>query len=189
MSTYSTSLKLTLIGSGEQDGTWGGTTNNNLGTLLEAAIAGVQVIYMADADYTLTSYNGLPDEARNAVIVVAGSNSAPRNVIAPLVEKTYIIKNTSGQTITIKGASGTGVAIPTGQSSMVYCDATNFYTAISNVTNATNATTATQLASTNWTVLESGGYLYFRYGGANKMRLDSSGNLAVTGDITGFASI
>ena len=40
MSTYSTSLKLTLIGDGEQTGTWGNTTNTNLGTLLEQAIVG-----------------------------------------------------------------------------------------------------------------------------------------------------
>jgi hypothetical protein len=38
-------------------------------------------------------------------------------------------------------------------------------------------------------VLESGGYLLFRYGGVNKMRLDSSGNLIVSGNVTGYGSI
>ena len=66
-STYSTSLKLELIGNGEQSGTWGTTTNNNFGTLVEQAITGVQSITMSDAPYTLTNYNGISDEARNAV--------------------------------------------------------------------------------------------------------------------------
>ena len=46
-STYSTSLKLELIGNGEQTGTWGQTTNNNLGTLIEQAITGEQSQKMA----------------------------------------------------------------------------------------------------------------------------------------------
>ena len=52
-STYSTSLGLELIGNGEQAGTWGTTTNTNLGTLLEQAIAGVQSITLT-GNYTLT---------------------------------------------------------------------------------------------------------------------------------------
>ena len=65
-STYSTSLKLELIGNGEQTGTWGQTTNNNLGTLIEQAITGVGQLTLV-GDTVLTSYNGLPDESRNAV--------------------------------------------------------------------------------------------------------------------------
>lgn len=53
----------------------------------------------------------------------------------------------------------------------------------------TSVPSAVQLGATNWTVLESGGYLYFRYGGTNKMRLDSSGNLVTTGNITAYGSI
>ena len=49
-STYSTSLKLTLIGDGDQTGTWGQTTNANFGTLLEQAIVGQTTITMANAD-------------------------------------------------------------------------------------------------------------------------------------------
>ena len=57
------------------------------------------------------------------------------------------------------------------------------------VASATSASSATQLGTSNWTVLESGGYLYFQYGGANKMRLDSSGNLIVTGNMSAYGSI
>jgi microcystin-dependent protein len=128
-STYSPSLKLELIGSGDQSGTWGTTTNNNLGTLLEQAITGVQDITMVNADYVLTNYNGTSDEARNAVLVVGGTNSAIRQVIAPLVEKLYVITNNTsgGYAITIGGVSGATVTIPNGVTAQAYCNGTNFY--------------------------------------------------------------
>ena len=128
-STYSTSLKLELIGNGDQSGVWGTTTNNNLGTLLEQAITGVQSIVMSNANYTLTSYNGISDESRNAVLVVTGTNSAVRQIICPLVDKLYVISNqtTGGYAITIGGSSGTIVTIPNGITAQVYCDGANFY--------------------------------------------------------------
>lgn len=132
-STYSTSLKLELIGNGEQTGTWGQTTNNNLGTLIEQAITGVGQLSLS-GDYVLTNYNGLPDDARNAVLVFSGSLAAPANVVAPSVQKTYIVTNNAGANVTLKTASGTGVVIGNGISSLVYCDGTEFYTAV-NVNN------------------------------------------------------
>jgi hypothetical protein len=131
--TYSTSLKLALIGDGDQSGIWGQTTNTNLGTLVEQAITGVQTIVMSDANYTLTSFNGTLDEARNAVLVVTGTNSAVRDLIPPLVKKTYTIVNntTGGFAIRVIGASGTGVNIPNGATCLVYCNGTNFVTGLS----------------------------------------------------------
>ena len=128
-STYSTSLKLELIGNGDQSGTWGTTTNNNLGTLLEQAITGVQTITMVNANYVLTNYNGTTDEARNAVLVINGTNSAIRQVVAPLVQKLYVISNqtTGGYAITIGASTGTTVTIPNQITAQVYCDGTNFY--------------------------------------------------------------
>lgn len=106
-STYSPSLRLELIASGEQSGTWGTTTNNNLGTLLEQSIAGVQTITTTDADYTLTNYNGVSDEARKAVLLITGPKTTIKSIIAPAVVKTYTIKNgtTGGYPI---------IVIPTG---------------------------------------------------------------------------
>lgn len=136
MATYSQSLKLTLLANGEGAGTWGQTTNTNLGTLLEQAITGVQSIVMADADYTLSNNNGLSDEARNPVLVVTGTNNAVRDIIAPLVNKQYLVFNntTGGQSIRIRGASGFTVTIPNTVKLFVYCDGTNFYSAESNFT-------------------------------------------------------
>jgi hypothetical protein len=132
-STYSPSLKIELIGNGEQSGTWGQTTNNNMGTLIEQAIAGVEQITLT-GNKTLTSFNGLSDEARNAVLVFGGSLSSPANVIAPAVQKTYIITNNSGANVTIKTSTGNGVTILNGLNSLVYCDGNDFYTAV-NVNN------------------------------------------------------
>jgi hypothetical protein len=127
-STYSTSLRLELIGTGEQQGTWGGTTNVNLGTLLEQAIGGYQSVSMSDANYTLTTANGAVDEARNMVLRVTGSLSTTRNVSCPDgIEKLYVVENatTGGQSIVFKTVSGTGVTITNGSTVMVFVDGTN----------------------------------------------------------------
>ena len=135
--TYSTSLKLALIGDGDQAGIWGQTTNTNLGTLLEQAITGVQSITMVDANYTLTNFNGVTNEARNAVLVVTGTNNAIRDLIPPVVEKIYIVANntTGGFAIRVIGGSGTGVNIPNGTTQVIYCDGTNFIAASAAFTN------------------------------------------------------
>jgi hypothetical protein len=122
-STYSTSLKLELIGSGDQSGTWGTTTNTNLGTLLEQSIVGQTTITMANADYTLTSYNGASDESRNAVIIISGSQNATYNVICPAVQKLYIITNnlSASATAYFKPAGGSALSIANGLTVLAYC--------------------------------------------------------------------
>ena len=136
MATYSQSLKLTLLANGEGAGTWGQTTNTNLGTLLEQAITGVQSIVMTDANYTLSNLNGASDEARNPVLVVTGTNNAVRDIIAPLVNKQYLVVNntTGGYAIRIRGSTGFTVTIPNGSQVPVYCNGTNFFSAEPNYT-------------------------------------------------------
>jgi len=128
-STFSPSLRIELIGNGDQSGVWGQTTNSNLGTLVEQAITGVVSITMANTDYVLTNFNGVTDESRNAVIVVNGTNGAIRQVVAPLANKTYLVKNNTvgGYAINFGGATGTTVPVPNGVTLQVYCDGTNFY--------------------------------------------------------------
>jgi hypothetical protein len=123
MATYSTSLKLTLIGDGEQTGTWGSTTNTNFGTLLEQAIVGQTTIVMTNADYTLTNLNGTTDEARSAVIIVTGTQNATYSVIVPAVPKLYMVTNslTAPQVAYIKMSGGTTTQVPNGQTMYLYC--------------------------------------------------------------------
>ena len=125
-STYSSSLKLTLIGDGEQAGTWGSTTNNNW-NLIEQAVTGVDGIDLTGlTTYTLTNYNGTTDEARNIVLLFKGTPSSTVTITAPLQNKFYIIQNSTGQTVTMSASGGSvSLSIPSGVTAQVYCDATN----------------------------------------------------------------
>ena len=128
-STYSTSLKLELIGNGEQAGAWGTTTNNNLGTLIEQAVTGVLPLTIY-GDTTLTNYNGLSDQARNAVLFLTGNLTSSANVIAPSgQQKVYIVRNRTGNTVNLTTGSGTNVSIANAASEVVFTDGTNFYSA------------------------------------------------------------
>jgi hypothetical protein len=128
-STYSTSLKLELIGNGEQAGAWGTTTNNNLGTLIEQAVTGVLPLTIY-GDTTLTNYNGLSDQARNAVLFLTGNLTASANVVAPAgQQKVYIVRNRTGNTVNLTTGSGTNVSIANAASEVVFTDGTNFYSA------------------------------------------------------------
>lgn len=127
-STYSTSLRLELMATGDQSGTWGDTTNTNLGTLLEQAITGYLSVAQGDvANLTLTALNGATDQSRNMVLNLTGALTATRNVVVPTQKKVYLFRNstTGGFALTIKTSAGTGVAVAAGQSRWVYCDGTN----------------------------------------------------------------
>jgi hypothetical protein len=158
-STYSTSLRLELMATGDQSGTWGDTTNTNLGTLLEQAITGVLSVAQGDAELTLTSTDGASDQARNAVVNLTGAMTSAQNVIVPDANKLYLIKNstTGGFAVTVKTASGTGVAVPPGSSRWVYADGTNVVNGLTG-NQAANAflagytTTATAAGTTTLTV-------------------------------------
>jgi hypothetical protein len=130
-STYSTSLRIQLIGTGDQPGVWGTTTNNNLGQLIEEAITGVGAITLSGTSYTLSAFNGIVDESRNAVLSFDGSLSAACTVVAPAVPKVYIVKNgtSGGQNVIMSVGSGSTVSIPNGQTYIVYTDGVNFSSA------------------------------------------------------------
>lgn len=157
-STYSSRLRIELIGTGEQSGIWGDTTNTNLGTLIEEAIAGVVTITMADANYTLSEADGATDESRQAVLVLTGTLSAGRNVIAPAEQKVYIIKNstTGGFATTIKTSGGTGYAVGNGKTVLVYCDGTDFHLA-ADVTSTVNPTFTGNISLDGPTVVNDSG--------------------------------
>jgi hypothetical protein len=133
-STYS-DLKIELIGTGDQSGTWGTTTNANLGTALEEAIVGrATATFASDADLTLTLTNSNATQvARNLVLNVTSgvSLTATRDLIVPAIEKPYIIQNntTGAQSIRVIVA-GTGVTVPNGKTAIVYNNGTDVTTAI-----------------------------------------------------------
>jgi hypothetical protein len=127
-SGYSPKLKFELIGSGEQAGLWGTTTNKNIGELIEQAIAGVTTVDLTgiSGDYTLSSLDGTVDQARSAVISCSGAAAAAINIIIPTSTKLYVFRNACGKTITIKTAGQVGgVVLASGEANSVFCDGAN----------------------------------------------------------------
>ena len=135
MSTYSPSLRIELITTGDQAGTWGVTTNTNLGTLIESAVAGYTSVSITSANQALTALNGVADQSRNMTIALTTTTTAAFNVYAPPAEKTYVIQNASLYTATIYNstvlgnttAAGAGVSVPAGRTVTMWSDGTNFY--------------------------------------------------------------
>ena len=127
-STFSPALRIELIGSGEQSGVWGNTTNNNLGDLVEQAITGATDLNVTAAGVTLTALNGVTDQARSAVLIVTGTAGVTRVVTIPNANKAYTVKNRSDATVQIKTASGTAFDVPTLSEAYVYCNGANVIT-------------------------------------------------------------
>jgi hypothetical protein len=138
-STYSPDLRIELIGTGDQAGVWGATTNNNMAYVLEQAIAGYVSVAVSSANQALTYLNGATSVAADnqsvhASIALTTSTGANFAVYAPPASKQYTIYNASLYTATIYNstvignttAAGTGVAIPAGKTMTVWSDGTNF---------------------------------------------------------------
>jgi hypothetical protein len=132
-STYS-DLKIELIGTGDQTGTWGLTTNNNFQFAVEEAITGSADVTFADADQVLTLTNtNTSQTARNLRLNLIGSVSAARNLTVPAIKKFYIVNNNLTYNITVKCAGGvdTGVIVPAGTATFLFNVGTYMVNAIS----------------------------------------------------------
>ena len=130
---YTPILKLALPVTGELNGTWGNVVNDNITSMVEQAVAGLATINTWTANsHTLTTANGTTSESRCAMLVIdddgAGNPSAAATVVCPTATKAYIVQNLCGQTVTVKTAAGTGVAVPNNQSALVFCNGTNVVT-------------------------------------------------------------
>jgi len=127
-STFSSDLKLELMATGENAGTWGTKTNTNL-NLVQQAVAGYQAIAVASSDVALTMDDATISNARNATLKFTGTLAANRTVTVPdSIEKVYnIVDGTdhAGYTLTFKTASGTGVLLCEGNNYVVFADGTN----------------------------------------------------------------
>ena len=139
-STYS-SLKIQLMATGENSGTWGNVTNVNLGTALEEAIVGSADVSFSSADVTLTlTDSNASQTARNLRLNLTGTSGGARNLIVPAIEKIYLINNGVADTVTVKNSTGTGIAVPAGKTMWVYNNGTNVVDATTHLTSLTLGT-------------------------------------------------
>ena len=160
MSTYTTSLGLELITPGSQAGLWGNTTNNSL-TLIDQAVTGVTPISFASASgstYTLSDYNGAADEARSAVLNITGTAIGANNVVIPNKQKTYLVRNNTGQSVVFKTATPTATySVDAGNSILIFCDGNN--NVFTGIQSASTGTLSVSGGGTGATTFGSGGFV------------------------------
>ena len=157
-STYS-ALKIELIGTGEQSGTWGATTNVNLGdaALGEAITGSATVDFASAADVTISLIDtNTTQVARNLRLNITESGAGvgyTGNLILGSncqIEKLYLVNNNTTATKTIKNTTGTGIAIPAGKSMFVFNNAVNVVEAVNSAISmaVTGAVSGSQITST-----------------------------------------
>ena len=152
-------LKIQLMATGENLSTWGNVTNANLGTGLSEMIVGSADITFASANETLTLSDSTSSQtARNKRLnCIGATGGTARNLVVPAVEKIYVVSNGCADTITVKNATGTGIAIPAGKTTWVYNNGTNVLNVVSYLTaldtvdlTATNVTVSSFIATTSY---------------------------------------
>ena len=123
--TYTTRIRLTKQGTGDNDSTWGTVLNDEVIDLTDFAIAGYTTISLAAGDVSLTANDGTTDQARSAMLELTGTLSGNTGVYLPSgITKNYMVKNnTSGAfTATVLINGGTGHAVPQGGTAIVLTD-------------------------------------------------------------------
>ena len=150
-SSYS-DLKIELIGTGEQTGTWGTTTNNNFSVAVGEAITGTADVAFSSADVTVTlTDTNASQTARNLRLNLTGTSGGARQLILGSgcqIEKLYLISNGLADAVTVKNTSGTGIAVPAGKSMFVYNNGTNVVEAVTGAVNLSIGTLAVTGTST-----------------------------------------
>jgi len=136
-STYS-KYKLALIDTGTEAGQWGTITNANLGSSsagvyqgIEQAIGGKASITFSSTTETLTlTDTNAAQNARALYLDLGGTPGGAAELIVPAIEKSYIVKNGTGETVTVKVSGQTGVAVANGFTAILYNNGTDVVTAI-----------------------------------------------------------
>ena len=126
-------IGLSLPATGTLSGQWGDTVNNAISQIIDVAVAGTQTI-STDADITLAVTTGTyattgltGNSSQYAVILWTAAGTVTRTITVPAQSKTYVVINKSStQSITIQGATGTGVTLAAGTRAIVAWDGTNF---------------------------------------------------------------
>tara|TARA_E500000318_G_scaffold50240_2_gene47060 strand:+ start:1274 stop:2434 length:1161 start_codon:yes stop_codon:yes gene_type:complete len=179
-STYS-DLKIQLMGTGDNSGTWGTITNTNLGTALEEAICeSADVAFSQDSlTLSLTDSNAT-QTARHLRLNLTGTGSAGITLTVPDIEKNYIINNTLATDVGIKNSSGSQVTVPNGRSAIVYSTGSGVVDAITglNTAEVTDLTVTTKLSANGTLDVSGNGSVGGTFNVEGDLK-NASGNLTV----------
>ena len=204
-STYTDNTGVELIGAGEQAGTWGNTTNNNL-KIIDRTLNGVVTLTIT-GNKTLTTSDGTLSQGHYKVLVLSGTPSGAFNLLIDPndQQKWFFIKNSTNQTATVKqgGGSGTTVALATNTSGIIFADGTGANANVAAVPTDLVGDTSPQLGgdldtngnailfgSSKWAIsLDTGdNELLFKYNGTTVFKLGSNGAVTSANNVTAFGT-
>ncbi len=175
-STYSSTLNLELQASGENSGTWGTITNNNL-TKIESAVKGYVSVAIASTSDALTAEDGTTaDEQSNAIIKLTGTLTGNTTMQCEAVENWYIIDNATtmgNNTLKFKPAGGGTVDLVAGSKHILYTDGANMFDVLDDAGNITANGTLDVAGDVNF----NGGEFVFNQAGAD-LNFTIEGNTA-----------
>ena len=147
-STYSTNLAIELIGTGDQAGAWGETTNTNLGTLIEQAISGYETQAVSTGGTTtITIPNGTTGVARNMFLELTGTGGASTFLEVPANKKLYFVYNNTTGAVTVRVTGQTGVSLAAGDKKILVSNGTDIVEATSYIVSGGSANLATLTAT------------------------------------------
>jgi hypothetical protein len=150
MASQYSALKIQLMATGENSGTWGNVTNDNLGIAIEEAIAESADVTFSGSNVSITlSDTNASQEARNLRLNLTGTSvAATQALTVPDIEKPYIVNNGLTDDVEVKNSTGANVTVPAGKTMWVYstgAGVVDAMTAGENLTglNATNVSSGT----------------------------------------------
>ena len=135
VSTYTTNGGIEKIGSGEQSGTWGDTTNTNF-DIIDKLTNGVIDITLSGTTHTLTTSDGSVSDGMSKVLVLGGSPSGTNTItISPNdAQKLYFVKNGTSQIATFTQGSGSDVSVAAGAGAIIFADGAGSGAAVTDLT-------------------------------------------------------
>jgi hypothetical protein len=186
-STYS-SLKFELIGTGEQSGTWGNTTNTNLGTAIEEAITGSADVTFASGTVTLTlTDTNATQTARNLRLNLTGTSGGAQNLVVPDIEKFYLVNNACADAITVKNSTGATVAVPASKAMLLFSTGSAVVDAVTHMSSLTLTTALAIAQGGTGATTDSGARTNL---GLGTMATQAASAVAITGGtITGITDL
>jgi hypothetical protein len=185
-STYSP-LKIELPATGEQSGTWGNTTNTNLGTALEEAITGSANVTFASGNVVLTlTDTNASQVARNLRLNLIGvTGGSTRTLTVPAIKKLYLVSNNCADSVIVGNSTGATVTVPAGNNIFVYNDGTDVLNAITYITNLNAvAVSAGSVTTTQVDIVSQGDLRLQDTTGGQFVALQAPGTIATSYTLT-----